>query len=272
MTTSTNEIRESVQKSYSEVVTRKKSCCGPAASYDPRTTSTKIGYEKETLDAVPEDANLGLGCGNPNALASLQLGETVVDLGAGAGLDALIAAKAVGPEGRVIGVDMTQAMLSSARKNAVKMDVQGYVEFREGYIEDLPVASGSADVVISNCVINLSTDKPLAFREAFRILKSGGRLAVSDIVLSQALPADVAQESGLYDACIAGASTEETYLGAIGDAGFSEVEFTRVPAGCLFVDDASDPLVAQAVESFGQERVAEIADSIWSYKITAKKP
>ena len=178
MTTNTHDtnaaesVHHLVRDHYGDVVTRKTSCCAPAV--DTRTISQKIGYSGEALDAVPEDANLGLGCGNPTALASLLEGEVVVDLGAGAGLDALVAAKAVGSTGRVIGVDMTPEMLTSARKNAVDMGVHGYVEFREGLIEELPVASSSADVVISNCVINLSPDKPRAFREAFRVLKSGG--------------------------------------------------------------------------------------------------
>ncbi len=271
-TSANNEIRETVRKNYSEIVNNKTSCCGSNSSCDPKTASGKMGYDSEVLGSVPDDANLGLGCGNPTALAELQLGETVVDLGAGAGLDSLIAATAVGPSGRVIGVDMTQGMLTSARKNAVTMEVHGHVEFREGFVEDLPVVSESADVVISNCVINLSPDKPQAFREAFRVLKPGGRLAVSDIVLSEALPDAVTDNDMLYVACISGASTEKDYIGAIEDAGFVDVSFTRAPAGPLFLGNSSDPFVKQAVELLGQEAVETIADSIWSYKITASRP
>ena len=263
-------VHELVRERYAEVVTRQTSCCG-GENVDVQAISENLGYSGEALDALPEGANLGLGCGNPTALASLREREVVVDLGAGAGLDALIAAKAVGPTGRVIGVDMTPEMLSNARKNAVTMGVEAYVEFREGYIEEMPIVGSSADVVISNCVINLSPDKPAAFREAFRVLKPGGRLAVSDIVLSKPLPPEIQGMADAYAACVAGASTEEEYLGAIRDAGFQDVKFTRSPAADLILGTAADPMIQQAVQSVGAERLAELSNSIWSYKITARK-
>ena len=195
-----------------------------------------------------------------------------MDLGAGAGLDALIAARAVGPDGRVIGVDMTPQMLESARKNAVEMGVHGYVEFREGLIEDMPISDETADVVISNCVINLSPDKPAASREAFRVLKPGGRLAVSDILLDTALPEPVRNLAEAYVACIAGAVTESEYLGAVSEAGFVDIETTRTPAGELCLDDLPDPIVRAAVNAVGADRVGELVGSVYSYKITARRP
>lgn len=267
----TENIHELVRERYAEVVTRQTSCCGPG-DVDVDAISKNLGYGQETLDALPDGANLGLGCGNPTALAGLKEGEVVVDLGAGAGLDALIAAKAVGPEGRVIGVDMTPEMLANARKNAVTMGVHGYVEFREGYIEDMPVRTESADVILSNCVINLSPDKPAAFREAFRVLKPGGRLAVSDIVLSEPLPQEVQGMAAAYAACVAGASTEDDYLGAMREAGFTGIEFTRTPAADLILGEAADPMIQEAVQEVGPDRLERLAGSIWSYKITAQKP
>jgi arsenite methyltransferase len=262
-------VHRFVRKHYSEVAARKISCCGASTPVD--THSQNLGYTDDALDSVPEDANLGLGCGNPIALASLQPGEVVVDLGAGAGLDALVAAKAVGPHGRVIGVDMTTQMLASARKNAVEMGVHAFVEFREGLIENIPVASETADLVISNCVINLSPDKPAVFQETFRILKPGGRLAVSDIVLSAPLPKDLAELAVSYVACLSGASTEDEYFKMIREAGFSDVKYTRKPVRSLFLDGCADPLLTKVVQMVGEERLKQIADTVWSYEVTASK-
>lgn len=268
---SADAVRDLVRSAYAEVAVRKTSCCGPT-TVDPQTVSARMGYDADTLGAVPDDANLGLGCGNPHAISALQPGEVVVDLGAGAGLDALIAAKAVGPTGRVIGVDMTPEMLQSARANAVAMGVHGYVEFREGLIEDMPVASKSADVIISNCVINLSPDKPAAFREAFRVLKPGGRLAVSDVVLSAPLPAAVQRLADAYVACVAGASTEAEYVGAMTAAGFTDITWTRSSALGLFMGDCADPLVTQGLSAIGDAGIAEFGESVWSYQISARRP
>ena len=277
MTTTTPDINSPeavhklVRKRYAEVITRKTSCCALSTTVDTRAITQGIGYSADTLKAVPDDANLGLGCGNPTALAALQPGEVVIDLGAGAGLDSLIAAKAVGPEGRVIGVDMTPEMLKSARKHAVDMDVHGYVEFREGLIENMPIAAEIADVVISNCVINLSPDKPAVFREAFRVLKSGGRLVVSDIVLSAPLPKEVRGLADAYVACLSGASTEDKYLGVIREAGFVDIKFTRTPAGGLLLGECGDPMIKKAVVAIGKKGIEELIDTVWSYKIHARK-
>lgn len=173
--------------------------------------------------AIPAEANLGLGCGNPTALAGLKPGETVLDLGSGAGIDCFLAARRVGPTGRVIGVDMTPEMIDRARANARRGGFSN-VEFRLGEIENLPLADSSVDVIISNCVINLSTDKPRVFREAFRVLRPGGRLLVSDLVLTSPLPAAVSQSLDAYVACVAGALTREDYLSAITAAGFKNIE------------------------------------------------
>ena len=182
-----------------------------------------IGYSAEELQAIPEEARMGLGCGNPTALASLKEGEVVLDLGAGGGIDCFLASVAVGRTGKVIGVDMTPEMLHSARDNARK---GGYdnVEFRLGEIENLPVADSTVDAIISNCVINLSPDKRRVFEEAYRVLKPGGRVMVSDIVLTGELPENIRNSLAAYAGCVAGASLKEDYLATIANAGFENVE------------------------------------------------
>jgi len=218
---SDGRIRQEVRERYAERATAECSCCGPAQS--EKSVSKAIGYSDEQLSAAPVGANLGLGCGNPTALASLKAGETVLDLGAGAGLDCFLAGRAVGPTGRAIGVDMTPEMIDRARENAQRDGIEN-VEFRLGEIEHLPVADESVDVVISNCVINLSPDKPQVFREACRVLKPGGRLFISDIVLDTPLPAEIRNSIEAYVECIAGASMRADYLDAITSAGFDDVE------------------------------------------------
>jgi SAM-dependent methyltransferase len=189
-----------------------------------------LGYSKEQIDALPEGANLGLGCGNPTAIDSLRPGEVVVDLGSGAGIDVFLAARQVGDSGKVIGVDMTDAMLEKARKNASSGGYKN-VEFRKGKIEDLPIEDETVDVVISNCVINLSPEKEKVFREAYRVLKPGGRMMVSDIVLEKELPPEVLSSVDAYVGCVSGASLRSEYLKTIEDAGFSE---TRVESEAKF--------------------------------------
>ncbi len=200
-------------------------CCGPTStdtSADPEDTARLLGYTPADLAAVPAGANLGLGCGNPRAIADLKPGETVLDLGAGAGLDCFLAARAVGPNGHVIGVDMTPEMVARARANARTGGYQN-VEFRLGEIEHLPVADASVDVIISNCVINLSPDKPAVFAEAYRVLKPGGRLAVSDIVATAELPAEWRNDMALLSGCIAGALHMDQLARLIKAAGFEDV-------------------------------------------------
>jgi len=225
----TNVVRAAVRERYATAATdrsccgpAKASCCGDAAPADP--TSGTVYYSGEELAGLAEEvATFSLGCGNPIAFAQPQPGETVLDLGSGGGLDCFIAARHVGPHGHVIGVDMTPAMLARARDAAARMDV-GNVEFRQGFIEDLPVATDSVNLIISNCVINLSTDKDAVFREAFRVLKPGGRLVVSDMVTSGDLPDDVKRSLELWAGCIAGALPEGDYLAKMAAAGFEQVE------------------------------------------------
>ncbi len=266
-----DQVHDVVKSGYAEVARRGSGCCGNTAADAHAATATLIGYTEQDITGAAADANLGLGCGNPTALASLKPGETVLDLGSGAGFDALLSADKLGPEGRFIGVDMTPEMLARARTNAVNAGYAGTVEFREGLIEDLPVASESVDVVISNCVINLSPDKPQVFREAFRVLKPGGRIAVSDIVLTEVLPPEVARMAASWVACLGGASTEEEYLGYMRDAGFANIEYTRKPAGPMLTSSLQDPMWKAAVALFGEARIQELGDTVFSYSITAEK-
>jgi len=202
------------------------SCCGPeAASHDK---ARRMGYSEAELAAVPEGANLGLGCGNPQAIAAIQSGETVVDLGSGAGFDCFLAGKQVGETGRVIGVDMTHEMLKRARDNAARVGAAN-VEFRLGELEHLPIADNTADVVISNCVINLVPDKEQVFREAFRVLKHGGRLAVSDIINTAPLSAELRSDPALLSGCVAGAVPADRVENWLAAAGFVDVCVTPKP-------------------------------------------
>ena len=266
-----DQIHDVVKSGYAEVARQGGGCCGSAATSAHGQTAALIGYAEDDISGAAAEANLGLGCGNPTALASLKPGETVVDLGSGAGFDALLSAEKLGPEGRFIGVDMTPEMLERARTNAVKAGFARTVEFREGLIENLPVASDSVDVVISNCVINLSPDKGQVFREAYRVLKPGGRLAVSDIVLSKPLPADIAKVAESWIACVGGALVEDEYFGHMRAAGFEKIEHTRKPAGPMLTSSLQDPMWKAAVELVGEERLVELADTVFSYSVTAEK-
>lgn len=213
-----DEIRKSVQTHYADVARQATSCCGPSAC------DCNSNYPDQLANAVPEDiANFSLGCGDPITIASLQPGETVVDLGSGGGLDCFLAAQRVGPTGHVIGVDMTPEMLGKARENAQRLGVTN-VEFREGFIEHLPVADGEADIVISNCVINLSPDKPQVFRDIYRALRPGGRISVSDIVTNGELPLAVQKDMEAWGACVAGALDAKDYIRGLQASGFVDVK------------------------------------------------
>jgi arsenite methyltransferase len=261
------KVRKMVRERYGKIATTKNCCCGCGSE-----VSESIGYSHGELDSVPEDANLNLGCGNPVALASLREGETVIDLGSGGGLDCFLAAKKVGAKGQVIGVDMTPEMLEKARANAKK---GGYanVEFRLGEIENLPVADGVADVVISNCVINLSPDKQRVFKEAFRVLKSGGRLMISDLVLLKELPNAVKKSVEAYVGCIAGAEMKTEYIEQIKRAGFQQVQIVEeahLPEEMMLDDSSAGVLMKE--HNLDEAKVQEIFDSGVSIKVAATKP
>jgi SAM-dependent methyltransferase len=226
-----DETRQIVRQKYSRVVESNQGCCScapgccGAPAVDAGSISQGLGYSGAEVAAVPEGANLGLGCGNPQAIASLKPGETILDLGSGGGFDCFLAARQVGDAGRVIGVDMTPEMISKARANAEKGGYRN-VEFRLGEIENLPVADQTADVLISNCVINLSPDKPRVFAEIYRALKPGGRLAVSDVVATAPLPDNLRRDMALYTGCIAGASMIAEVEAMLKACGFVDIRAT----------------------------------------------
>lgn len=264
------DIKKIVRESYGKVAKQDSSCCGGCGP-TPKV-SKKIGYTDKELTAVPQGANLGLGCGNPTALASLKEGETVLDLGSGAGFDCFLAANKVGKNGRVIGVDMTSEMIEKAKKNAQKGNYQN-VEFRFGEIEHLPVDDNSIDVVISNCVINLSPDKKKVFKETFRVLKPGGRLMISDIVLLEKLPDSIRNSVEAHVGCIAGAVEKKDYLAFIEEAGFDDVKIVAqntIPIGSMI----NDPAVKKIMKNLqmSPEQFQKLATSITSAGVFGIKP
>jgi arsenite methyltransferase len=270
------EIKKIVREGYAEIAKKNQCGCAPVNSCCSETQakeiSKKIGYTTQEINAVPEGANLGLGCGNPTAYASLKKGEVVLDLGSGAGFDCFLAAKKVGKTGRVIGVDMTPEMLDKARENA---DKGGYrnIEFRLGEIENLPVADKTVDIVISNCVINLSPDKKRVFAEAFRVLKPGGRLMVSDIVLLRELPQIIKSSVAGYVGCISGAILKEKYLDAIHQAGFHEViviDETSFPIELMLNDSEAQILIKKT--KLTPDKFKEIETRVASIQVKGKKP
>jgi arsenite methyltransferase len=279
------EVTKSVRTRYAGIAKQSGSCCGSGDSKTAKASlccganstdtardlSKNVGYSDTDVNSVPEGANLGLGCGNPVALASLKEGEVVLDLGSGAGFDCFLAVSRVGPQGKVIGVDMTPEMLDKARENIRKGNYQN-VEFRLGEIENLPVADNAVNVIISNCVINLSLDKPKVFKEAFRVLKPGGRLMVSDIVLLADLPQEMMSSIEAYVGCVAGASKKSDYLDAIRSAGFQEVKVvdeTVFPTGSLANDPSIKAIIKEAHITLAQAK--KMASSIASIKVSGIK-
>jgi len=269
-------VKKIVRERYGNVAENRSSCCASSDSCcgsTPLTSediSRSIGYSEEELSSVPEGANLGLGCGNPIALASLKEGETVLDLGSGAGFDCFLAASKVGKNGKVIGVDMTPEMLDKGRANAKKGKYTN-VEFRLGEIENLPVADQSVNVIISNCVINLSPNKRRVFEEAYRVLAPKGRLMVSDIVLLDELPKELKENAQAYASCISGAELKEKYVDFIKEAGFREIKVmdeTNFPADFI-VSDTTQVLIKTL--GMSAEKIKEIGKSIVSIKVSATK-
>ncbi|MFC1739340.1 arsenite methyltransferase [Planctomycetota bacterium] len=260
-----DQIRQTVRKTYGQIAKTNSagcgcspsSCCSSTNSKSAEDISIGLGYSNDDVSGVPEGANMGLGCGNPQAIASLQEGEVVLDLGSGSGFDCFLAAKAVGDTGRVIGVDMTPEMISKARENATKSGLDN-VEFRLGEIESLSVADEAVDVVMSNCVINLSPEKPKVFKEVFRILKSGGRLAITDIVATSQLPEDIRQNLELHAGCIAGAAPIADLESMLKEAGFTNISIKPIEES------------REAIRQWFKD--SHVADFVVSATIEAVKP
>jgi arsenite methyltransferase len=241
-------------------------CCGGAGA----SQSERVGYDASQLASIPVEADLGLGCGNPTALGELRLGETVVDLGSGGGIDCFLASRKVGPGGKVIGVDMTPEMLDRARAAAAKGGYKN-VEFRLGEIESLPVADASADVVISNCVINLSTEKKRVFQEAHRILKPGGRAMISDVMLLEELPEELRTNAALFAGCVSGAILRDQYVSLMKEAGFTDIRVERQKESAeMFGHEDEARLLAQAPGLSAQE-LRRMGTIIVSVQLTARK-
>jgi len=270
------DVKKIVKEGYAKIAKGESSCCNPVktccgTNVSPRQISKNIGYSEKEMSAVPDGANLGLGCGNPVALASLKEGDVVLDLGSGAGFDAFLAAKRVGDNGKVIGVDMTPEMVKKATANAQKGKYKN-VEFRLGEIENLPVANDSIDAVISNCVINLSPDKKKVFAETFRVLKPGGRLMVSDIVTLKELPPAIKKSIAGYLGCLSGALMKDEYIDVIKSAGFDDVKI--IDEASFPVDYMANDPTAQAIIGdlkVSHEEVKEAARAVVSIKISAVK-
>lgn len=239
-----DRIRSAVRENYGKVAVSERSgcgcssssCCGTPNNATAEDISLGLGYSSEDVTAVPAGANMGLGCGNPQAIASLQLGETVLDLGSGGGFDCFLAARAVGQRGYVIGVDMTPEMITKSRQNAEKAGLEN-VDFRLGELENLPVADGIVDVIISNCVINLSPEKEKVFNEALRVLKPGGRLAISDVVATAEMPEEIKNNMAFHTGCIAGASSIEALESMLRRVGFENIRINPKAESRAFIRD-----------------------------------
>jgi SAM-dependent methyltransferase len=266
MTETPTPIHEAVREHYAERIKSSASCCGDGGCC---STDSNL-YPVDLLASLPEgESAISYGCGDPITLASLEAGQTVLDLGSGAGLDCFFAAKKVGESGHVIGVDMTPEMIERARSSANRLNIQN-VEFRQGYLEDLPVESGTVDVIISNCVINLSPDKSRVFAEAFRVLKPGGKLAVSDIVTDGPLPAAIKKSLSAWAGCVAGAVDARDYVAMMESAGFTDISIDPVFFDRQTVDSALDEM-EDVIELQMAPREA-VYKSVYSAKITAYKP
>lgn len=252
-----DEQRRAVRRRYARIANESSSCCGGSDTTADEDLTQQLGYSEDEEAVVADGANLGLGCGNPNAIASLQPGETVLDLGSGAGFDCFLAAREVGEAGQVIGVDMTPEMIEKARGNVTKNDANN-VEFRLGEIEHLPVADGTVDVIISNCVVNLSPDKQQVFHEAYRVLRAGGRLAISDVVLTAELPDEVHADPDSVASCIAGASPIPEVTRMLSNAGFEAI---RVE---------SDAESEESISEWDADR--DVSEYVVSATIEAVKP
>ena len=261
-------IHKTVQKHYAERIKSNSSCCGPSSS-DCCSTESNL-YPTDLLATLPEgESTVSYGCGDPITLASLEPGQTVLDLGSGAGLDCFFAAKKVGETGHVIGVDMTPEMIERARSSAKRLNIQN-VEFRQGYLEDLPVDSNTVDVIISNCVINLAPDKSKVFGEAFRVLKAGGKLAVSDIVTDGPLPDAIKKSLSAWAGCVAGAVEAKDYIGMMEAVGFTNISITPV----FFDKETVDSAIADMGDLIELKTISrdEVYKAVYSAKITAYKP
>lgn len=269
--TQPDEVRELVRERYAEVardggMNFAGSCCGPKLA----EIAERIGYSAADAAAVPEGANLGVGCGAPITAAALESGETVLDLGSGAGFDAFLAARVIGPTGRVIGVDMTDEMLAKARANAQQAGFTS-VEFRKGYIEKLPVEDASVDVVLSNCVINLIADKAAVYREVARVLRPGGRMVISDVVLTEPLPEAIAADVTALTGCVAGAALRDQYLATIDAAGLIDIEIVSDKGfGAVALTMVPESMLQQA-RGVGID-IEHVADTVRSLTIRARRP
>jgi Methylase involved in ubiquinone/menaquinone biosynthesis len=274
-TNTAEQIHDVVQKRYGAIArnrgTGAQGCCSvPEGSIVTTADPEAIGYSADDV-AKAGDANLGLGCGNPLALASIEPGMTVLDLGSGAGFDAFLARERVGETGQVIGVDMTDDMLELARKNAAARGLKN-VEFRKGFIEKLPVGGNSVDLVISNCVINLSPDKPAVLSEIARVLKPGGQFWFSDIVLLRPLPKAVAENVAAYVGCVAGASQLSEYIALLGDAGMTDISVPQITTGASLLEAMAPALLKEAAGSMSQQDIRLASSAVVSAKFHGRKP
>jgi len=267
-------IKKFVSEAYGNIAREGNSCCGPSScAPDQKAYLTGIGYSAEEIDTIPEEANLSLGCGNPTAMAQIKEGEIVLDLGCGAGADCFLAAKKVGPEGRVIGVDMTPEMIEKARNNARESSIDN-VEFRLGEIENLPLADNSADIIISNCVINLSADKSRVFEEILRVLKPGGRISISDIALTEELPSPIKESEQAYVGCISGAILKDDYEQIVKDQGFKDVEIVTHDSSACIASFTNDPVAKEllaALKNYETDVTEKLQEIVKSVNIKGEK-